>query len=161
MIRPVSTDDIQQITDIYNYYIENTAISFETAPLSYAQMADRIAAISSKYPYIVYEVDGKVVGYCYAHEWKERAAYSQTLETTIYLSKDCLGHGYGFELMQQLIALCRQAGYGALIACITDGNEHSCHLHERLGFKQVSLFEKVGMKFGRRLDVVDYELLLI
>ena len=62
--------------------------------------------------------------------------------------------------MQRLIEACRENGYRALIACITEGNEASNILHERLGFKQVSHFTKVGLKFDRRLDVADYELLL-
>ena len=61
--------------------------------------------------------------------------------------------------MQKLIEACRENGYRALIACITEGNEASNILHERLGFKQVSHFKKVGLKFDRWLDVADYELL--
>ena len=62
--------------------------------------------------------------------------------------------------MQRLIDDCRQAGYHALIACITEGNEASISLHLKLGFKPVSHFEEVGMKFNRKLDVYDYELIL-
>ena len=63
--------------------------------------------------------------------------------------------------MERLIEECRREGYRALIACITEGNAASDALHLRLGFKQVSHFERVGLKFGRWLDVVDYELLLL
>ena len=111
-------------------------------------------------PYLVYETDCIVVGYCYAHAWKERAAYRYTAETTVYLSPAYTGRGIGTLLMQKLIEECRNKNYRALIACITDDNIASKSLHIGLGFKQVSHFKKVGLKFDRWLDVVDYELLL-
>ena len=101
-----------------------------------------------------------MVGYCYAHLWKERVAYSQTLETTIYLHPDYCHRGIGKRLMQQLIEQCRAQGFHALIACITGGNEGSIALHQSLGFEQRSCFKEVGHKFGAWLDVVDLELIL-
>ena len=112
----------------------------------------------SVFPYFVYEEEGKVVGYCYAHLWKERAAYRHTLETTVYLAPDTRGrHRQRVDgrLIENVVGR-----YRALIACVTEGNAVSDALHLRLGFKKVSHFKKVGLKFGRWLDVVDYELLL-
>ena len=159
-IRKVEIADAKAIVDIYNYYVENTAISFETEALTVNEMAERIKDISSKFPYFVYEKDGKILGYCYAHLWKERVAYSQTLETTIYLHPDYCHRGIGKRLMQQLIEQCRAQGFHALIACITGGNEGSIALHRALGFEQRSCFKEVGRKFGAWLDVVDLELIL-
>lgn len=160
MIREVRPDDAAQIAGIYNHYILETTISFETQPLSAEDMRIRIEEISSYFPYFVAENNGKLTGYCYAHPWKERAAYCKTLETTIYLASEAKGRGLGTRLMTQLIKECRNRGYHALIACITAENEESCQFHERLGFKKVSHFEQVGQKFGRWLDVADYELIL-
>ena len=160
MIREVRPDDAAQIAEIYNRYILETTISFETQPLSAEDMRIRIEEISSYFPYFVAENNGKLTGYCYAHPWKERAAYCKTLETTIYLASEAKGRGLGSRLMTQLIKECRNRGYHALIACITAENEESCQFHERLGFKKVSHFEQVGQKFGRWLDVADYELIL-
>lgn len=101
-----------------------------------------------------------MAGYCYAHPWKERAAYSNTLETTIYLHPDFKGRGTGTALMDRLVADCRRMGFKALIACITGENEASIAFHRKLGFEQASLFRSVGYKHGRWLDVVDMELLL-
>ena len=160
MIREVRPDDAAQIAGIYNHYILETTISFETQPLSAEDMRIRIEEISSYFPYFVAENNGKLTGYCYAHPWKERAAYCKTLETTIYLASEAKGRGLGTRLMTQLIKECRNRGYHTLIACITAENEESCQFHERLGFKKVSHFEQVGQKFGRWLDVADYELML-
>ena len=161
MIRNVSSRDAKAIVDIYNEYVVNSVATFETEPLRVEEMEGRIAGISASYPYLVYVDQDEVVGYCYAHTWKERSAYRYTLETTVYLSPGHTGKGIGMLLMQRLIEACRENGYRALIACITEGNEASNILHERLGFKQVSHFKKVGLKFDRWLDVADYELLLL
>ena len=107
MIRDVKPQDATAITKIYNEYITNSIISFETEPLTEEDMLSRIVQISSKYPYFVYETDGIVVGYCYAHAWKERAAYRYTAETTVYLSPAYTGRGIGTLLMQKLIEECR------------------------------------------------------
>lgn len=160
MIRNVNATDAQAIAHIYNHYVLNTNISFETQAVTTADMLHRITSISAQYPYLVYEHEGHVVGYCYAHLWKERVAYSQTLETTIYLHPDYCHRGIGKRLMQQLIEQCRAQGFHALIACITGGNEGSIALHRALGFEQMSCFKEVGRKFGAWLDVVDLELIL-
>lgn len=160
VIRKVKLSDALDIASIYNEYVQNSVVSFETEPLSVEDMRMRISGISSQYPYWVYEKDGHIVGYCYVHAWKERAAYSKTIETTVYIASDCKGLGIGRELMARLISDCRSLGYSAMIACITASNADSISFHQRLGFKKVSHFERVGYKFGHWLDVVDYELLL-
>lgn len=160
MIRLVVPDDAAALAAIYNHYVTGSVISFETEPLSVEAMRRRIVTLAGGYPYFVYEEAGRVLGYCYAHPWKERAAYKYTFETTVYLDAGSTGKGIGRMLMQRLIEACREAGAHALIACITAGNTPSCRLHEQLGFRQVSAFGEVGFKQGRWLGVVDYELLL-
>ncbi len=123
-------------------------------------MRHRIEHISHDFPYIVYEWEDRIIGYAYAHLWQERAAYRHTWETTVYVASHATGQGIGRMLMEQLIQICNTPDCHALIACITDGNTASIRLHEQLGFKQVAFYEKVGLKFGKRLNVVDMELLL-
>ena len=161
MIREVlAAEDAAAIAALYNEYVLHTTISFETAALTPPAMQARIESYAAECPYLVYEEEGNILGYCYAHRWKERAAYARTWESTIYLSPQACGKGRGAPLMQELIARCREAGCRVLIACITQGNERSCRFHKNLGFRQVSHFHAVGEKFGRLLDVVDYELRL-
>ena len=160
MIRNVHPSDAPVITLIYNEYVLHSTISFETQALTCSEMAKRIVNIASAYPYFVYEENGEIAGYCYAHPWKERAAYQNTLETTIYISPAHIRKGIGELLMHALIDECHNRGFHALIACITADNEPSCRLHAKLGFKQVSTFKEVGLKFDKWLDVVDYELIL-
>lgn len=161
MITEVSTSDAIQIAAIYNHYVRESVATFDTEEWSVEKMSERIKSLSSSYPYLVYKTaEGIIAGYCYVHPWKEKDAYSRTLETTVYISPEHTGKGIGKELMNELISICRKRNYLTLIACITEGNESSFKLHERLGFERVSHFKKVGMKFGKYLDVIDYELIL-
>ena len=172
MIRKVRKEDTSAITAIYNHYIAHTTITFELEPVSEEEMWTRIQHISEKYPYFVLQRQGNFYssldvrnhffpsGYCYVHGWKEKAAYNQSAETTIYLAPSHTGKGIGKELMLHLIEECRRYGLHALIACITEGNEASYALHEKLGFEKVSYFREVGRKFGKWLGIVDYELIL-
>lgn len=160
MIRKVEARDAGAINDIYAYYITETAITFETEPLPSGEMLHRIETLAAHGPYFVYEEDGRVLGYCYAHQWKARAAYAHTFEITIYLAHDAKRRGIGTQLLSHLIADCRQCGIHALIACITEDNSASIAIHEKFGFRQVSCYHEVGHKFGRWLGVKDYELIL-
>ena len=159
-IRLVRLDDAERIASIYNKYVSATTITFETEPVTTEEMRGRVETISSAFPYFVYEYDGVVLGYCYAHLWKEREAYSKTLETTVYLAPEACHQGIGSQLMRHLIEDCRRRGYHALIACDTADNLSSLQFHRRLGFRQVSIFTEVGRKFDRWLDVIDLELVL-
>ena len=160
MIRKANPDDAYNIALIYNYYIDNSTITFETSPVSAEEMSDRITDISEKYPYFVYEESGKVVGYCYVSAWKKKAAYIKTVESTIYIDKDFHGKGIGRTLMKKLIIELRERSFHAIIACITIPNPTSVKLHEEFGFRQVSEFNEVGFKFGKWINVGDWELIL-
>lgn len=152
--------DVSTIAGIYAWYVGHSTATFELSTLTEEEMTRRILEISSRYPYLVWEENGEIFGYCYAHAWKGYEAYDITAETTIYLSPDLTGKGVGRAMMQRLIEDCRRQGLVSLIACITAENTGSCRFHESLGFSRVSYFRKVGRKFGRLLDVVDYQLLL-
>lgn len=160
MIRNVTLRDAEAIAGLYNEFVLHSVVTFETEAVTAAQMRERIAAIAACYPYGVYEAGGQVAGYAYAHAWRERAAYAHTWETTVYVDPRFARQGIGYGLLSWLAGECRRRGCHALVACITGGNTASCALHRKAGFRQVSRFEQVGLKFGRRLDVTDWELLL-
>lgn len=160
MLRKARLSDAADIADIYNYYVLNTTFSFEESPISPHDMRQRMSDILPLYPFLVDEHQGKIRGFCYAHRWKKRAAYRHTWEITIYMHPLICGCGHGKKLMQEFITQCKERGCRTLIACITGENERSRQFHQRIGFCQVSHFEKVGEKFGRELDVDDFELRL-
>ena len=161
IIRPIDPiKDANEIADIYAWYVDHSTATFELRAPTSEDMASRLQSIALKYPAFVCEEEGLIAGYCYAHLWKAFAAYSQTLETTIYLRPGTEGKGIGRVRMERLIAACREQGISSLIACITAENEGSRRFHESLGFRQVSDFKAVGRKFGRDLSVTDYQLML-
>lgn len=160
-IRPVVLQDARAISEIYNYYVQHTVYSFEVEPVSETEMERRIEEVlKADLPFCVGEENGRVVGFCYVHPWKSRAAYGASLETTIYLDKDCLEGGRGKALYEWLLNALDRQRIHTLIACITLPNPRSTRLHERLGFQQVSHFKAVGRKFDTWLDVGDWQLML-
>ena len=155
-VNPVK--DSAPIARIYNPFITGTVVTFETEPLSEEEMRLRIENISATHPYLVCEMGGEVVGYAYAHTWRERHAFFKTAETSIYTAPGHRQKGIGKALMKRLIEECRERGFKSLIAMIDGENEASFHFHESLGFKRVGHYHNVGYKFGRYLDLVSYEL---
>ncbi|MDR0761228.1 MAG: GNAT family N-acetyltransferase [Treponema sp.] len=158
MIRPVIPEDAVAICGIYNYYIENTAVTFEEEAVPVPVMENRINTVTAKYPWLVYEEREELLGYAYVHPWHERAAYRFTVEDSIYLGRGQTGRGLGKALLARLLEEVWKLDVHALMSVITIPNEASTALHERFGFKQAGCFAQVGYKFGRRLDVGYWEL---
>ncbi len=160
-LRPATVADAPRLAEIYNHYILHSTATYEMAPVTDGEMARRIADIAAEYPYFVGLMDGHIVGYCYAHPWNTRAAcHGHSLETTVYVDHDAEHHGIGTTLMRHLIDHCRQAGYRALIANITDHNQPSMRMHEKLGFEVVGHYREVAEKMGQVLGTVAYELMI-
>lgn len=160
MIRNYRTEDVAEITRIFNHYVANSTAIFDIELFSESQIKDKMEKISGLFPCYVYEENGELIGFSYAHPWKTKEAYSSTLETTIYIKPGHEGKGIGRLLMSYLINDCKKHGYTSLIACVTEENIGSVRFHEQLGFKKASLFKRVGKKFDRELDVIDLQLLL-
>ncbi|MDR2680902.1 MAG: GNAT family N-acetyltransferase [Tannerella sp.] len=159
-LRNAKPEDAAGIAGIYNYYVENTDITFETEPVPETEMQNRIRTVSEQYPYLVYEETGRILGYCYASTWKKREAYRHTVESAVYVDRASQGRGIGALLLNALIEALRQTSVHAVIACITMPNPQSVKLHEKFGFRQASGFKEVGHKFGKWIDVADWQLLL-
>jgi len=159
-IRSARLEDAARICKIYNYYVQNTSISFEEEPVGDDEMARRIEAITLHYPWIVYESEGSILGYAYANRWKDRSAYRFVAETTIYVSADHLGQGIGTALLGELLRRLGELKLHALMAVIALPNEKSVAIHEKFGFKKAAHFSEVGYKHGRWIDVGYWEKML-
>jgi L-amino acid N-acyltransferase YncA len=160
MIRSTLSGDIREICSIYNYYIENTTVTFEDEPVSADEMEKRILEVATSYPWLVYEDFGKVIGYAYASRWKARAAYKHSAELSVYVSKDYLGKGIGKKLYEALIAELRKTNIHVVIGGMSLPNEQSKRLHESMEFRKVAEFKEVGNKFQKWIDVGYWELIL-
>lgn len=161
MIRDVTLNDAGRIAEIYNYYIKETIITFEYDPVSEDDIKQRILKITARnYPYFVYEEDGKVVGYAYLNNWRERAAYDITLETSVYLDRTLTGSGIGSIMYNELIERARKINIHSLIGVISLPNEQSQRLHRKFGFEFIGNFKESGVKFDRFVDVEFWQLIL-
>lgn len=156
IIRPSKAGDIGAIAEIYGYHVLNGLASFELLAPSVDEMAKRRAdVIGRKFPYLVAEIDGRVVGYAYASPYRARPAYRHTLEDSVYVHKDTIGRGVGRSLLEALVEACEKAGCRQLIAIIGDSaNTGSIRLHAACGFRRTGTLKAVGFKFGRWVDSV-------
>lgn len=153
MIRNVRAEDGAALAAIYNPYITDLVTSFEIKPVTADEMAERIRRITEHYPWLVYELEGEIVGYAYASRWKEREAYHYCAETTIYLRTGEEGKGIGTLLYQALLDRLPAHGVKVAIGCIALPNDGSVALHEKLGFQKVGHFPAVGYKFDDWIDI--------
>lgn len=154
LIRSATPADAADILEIYSPYIKNTVITFETEVPTVAEFAARIETIKSAYPYLVCEMDGKVVGYAYASKHRERAAYRYSVDVSIYINQEYHGKGIGKALYRSLFEALQAYEYYTAFASITLPNEKSMGLHKAFGFKEVGIYHNVGYKDGRWLDVI-------
>ena len=160
-VRPATEEDAPAIARIYNHYVAETCITFETEPVPDRDMAMRIAdTIAVSLPWLVAQAPAGIAGYAYASRWKGRCAYRFSVEATVYLDPARTGAGVGTRLYAELIHAIRGHSMHTVIGGIALPNEQSVRLHERLGFRKVAHFEQVGHKHGRWIDVGYWQLLL-
>lgn len=152
-----STDaDVPAITAIYAHHVTHGTGTFETTPPTEADMAGRRTDVLAKgLPYLVAELDGRVLGFAYCQWFKPRPAYRFSAEDSIYLDPDAAGQRIGNKLLAELARQAEAAGIRKLIAVIGDsGNVRSIGVHRAVGFRHVGTIESCGWKFNRWLDIV-------
>ncbi|HXC24669.1 MAG TPA: GNAT family N-acetyltransferase [Gemmatimonadaceae bacterium] len=152
-IRRVTATDAEQITEIYNWHVLNTIVTFETTAVTPAEMRQRIQDTLANHDWIVGECNQQVIGYAYYGPFRARAAYSHTVESTIYLSSDVTGRGFGKSLYAALIASATSKDFREMIGVIALPNPASIALHQTLGFQDIGVLRGVGYKFGQYIDV--------
>lgn len=160
VIRSVHLNDAQQLVEIYNYYVLNTIITFDDAPLQCEAFEEKITTINAGYPFIVFEEHAKIIGYAYAGKWRQKPAYKNTVEITVYLKHGAHGKQIGTKLYTELLKQLKEQKAHTIIGGMTLPNPASVRLHEKFGFEQVAQFKEVGLKFGKWLDVGFWQLTL-
>jgi len=160
-IEPVTIEDAEELLQIYEYYVRETAISFEYEVPTVAEFQNRIRTIQKKYPYLKAVEDGKILGYAYANTFKTRKAYSWSVETTIYVKKEERRNGIGRMLYDRLGEELTKMGIQNMNACIVSpirenlyANDDSIRFHTKMGFSMVGKFHHSGYKFDEWFDMV-------
>lgn len=163
VIREAKLSDAQRISEIYAPYVKKTAITFEYDAPNAKEFKERIATTLKKYPYLVAEMDGVVVGYAYAHTYYGRAAYNWCCELSVYVDAAYTHQHIGSRLYEALESILKDMHILNLYACITAVKEGVCdpyitdrsvRFHEHLGYQLCGRFVNCGYKFNRWYDTV-------
>lgn len=157
VIRNVESKDYEALLNMYNYYIKNTLYTLEITPHTIETISERFNRIVSKFPFIVYEEDGKILGYAYLDYLNTREGYRYTCDLSIYVDKDSFGKGIGKALYLNIEKRARDLGYRNIISIVTDENKNSIGFHEHLGFVNVGHLKNVANKFGANLGTMYFQ----
>lgn len=159
-LRLARLDDAEAIRQIYNAEVTTSTVTFDIAPRTLAEQRTYLAERSGAHAVIVACDGPTVVGFAALSPWRSKAAYSTSVEDSVYVHPDHQGRGVGRRLLAELVSVATAHGFHAVFARIVGGHEASIRLHEALGFEIVGREREVGRKFGRWLDVVVMELLI-
>jgi L-amino acid N-acyltransferase YncA len=155
VIRDASEADAGAIAEIYAWHVRTGTASFEIEPPDEAATADKLSRIlGARWPFLVCIQDERLVGYCYATQFRDRPAYAYACENSIYVRAECRGTGVGRMLLAALIAAAEGCGFRQMIAVVGGAEPASVALHAALGFRHAGRMLAVGRKAGRWLDTV-------
>lgn len=160
-VRDAALEDAERILEIYNYYVRNTAITFEYVTPTLEEFKERMRTTMRRYPYLVILKDGRIEGYAYASHFVGRAAYDWSCELTVYLDHNAQKCGMGRAIYEALENALHDMGVLNLYACIgypEHDDEYlttnSADFHAHLGFAKVGEFHKCGYKFNRWYNMI-------
>ena len=159
-VRPATPADLRAIVDLYNFYVANSPSTFEVAPVTPEARADWLAEHSGDGPHrlLVAEArDAAILGFATTSAFRPRAAYSTTVESSVYCRPEAVGRGVGSALYRELFRAIEDQDVERVVAGIVVPNPASLALHRRFGFRLVGTFTRVGRKFGRYWDVAWFE----
>jgi phosphinothricin acetyltransferase len=153
-IRPATREDLARLTEIYNYYIVNTPVTFDIDPYTVEQREGWFSQFGTgRYRLLVAEENGVIAGYAGSMRFRPKAAYETTVETTVYCAPEAVGKGIGARLYEALFKELQAEDVHRVVAGYTLPNAATAALHERFGFRVVGVFSENGRKFGKYWDV--------
>lgn len=156
-IRIASLQDAREIYQIYEPYILNTPITFETEPIPLEAFQERMNKVLNKFPWLVCERDGRIIGYAYASLYRERAAFAWDCECSVYIKEGEHHKGIATLLYNKLFDILKDQGYYRVYSLITYPNEGSVGLHKKFGFTEIALLKNTGYKLGAWRDMIVLE----
>lgn len=153
-------EDLDEVLELYNYYILNSTATFSIEPLKIDEMRKIMFSGHERFCSFVMKEEGRIVGYVLLNRYKPREAYDRTAEVTIYLRHDLLGRGLGTQALEFIEDFALKNNFKALLAVVCEENKESIKLFEKKDFFHCAHFKQVGEKFNRILDIVILEKLL-
>ncbi|WP_224332544.1 arsinothricin resistance N-acetyltransferase ArsN1 family B [Haloprofundus halobius] len=153
MLRLATPDDADDVLRIYEPFVRDTAVSFETTPPTEVESKERIETTLESYPWLVDERDGRVVGYAYAGPHRKRDAYRWSVDSSVYVADGARRRGVARGLYTALFGILEAQGYVNVYAGTTLPNPASVGFHRAMGFEPVGVYENVGYKQGEWHDV--------
>ncbi len=159
-LRPAGVADAEAIRTIYNLEVTTSTVTFDLVPRSLDDQRAWLEARSGAHAVVVAEVDGVVVGFGSLSPYRDRPAYSTTVEDSVYVDRASRGKGIGAALLAELVRLATAHGFHTVVARIVGHHEASIALHRAQGFDMVGTERGVGRKLGHWLDVVVMQRLL-
>jgi phosphinothricin acetyltransferase len=155
MIRDAIIEDAAAVHAIYAHHVLHGTASYDLDPPSLEHIADKMRWILGEgWPFLVADRDGEVMGYAYATQFRDRAAYRFTCENSIYVHPERMGQGIGKALLNALVERAREFGFRTMVAVIGGAEPASIVLHASCGFREVGRLQAVGWKKERWLDSV-------
>ena len=154
-IRPAERRDLPRLTEIYNYYVLNTSVTFDIEPYTVERREAWFSqfGLTGRHRLLVAEIAGVVVGYAGSTRFRPKPAYDTTAETTIYCAPDAVGKGIGRKLYTALFETLKDEDLHRFVAGYALPNPATAAIHEHFGFKVVGVFRENGRKFGKYWDV--------
>ena len=152
-LRAAAESDLEAILNIYNEAVLNTTASFDTEPRTIEKQHAWFHIHNKNHPILIAQENNTIVGWASLSPWSDRCAYETTVEVSVYVHKDFRGQGIGSMLLETVTQEGKKSNNHTVISRISQGNEVSIHIHEKLGYKHIGVMKEVGFKFGKLLDV--------
>lgn len=149
--------ELHKCLEIYNYYVQNSTATFHLAPITKDEFVTLLAYKNAKYPIKAVYENKKLIGFCYLGQFRKKEAYDITAEITLYIEQGSTKKGIGKVVLSELENDAKAMGITNLIGVITEENKSSIKLFERCGYNKAAQLKKVGVKFGKALDVTWYQ----
>jgi L-amino acid N-acyltransferase YncA len=152
-------NDVDDLLVLYNYYIENTTVTFDHSPISLEEFSSRVYIEHQKYKTFLIK-GNELYGFCFLTQFRKKTAYDMTAELGIYLKPQFTRKGFGQEIVQHLETIARSQKIEVIIASISSENIPSLKLFRKLGYSQCAHYKRVAEKFGRQMDLIDFQKIL-
>lgn len=162
VIRIAEIRDMEELLSIYNYEVEHGVATFDLNPRTMEERMEWFYAHNiDNHPLIVAELDGRVAGYASLSQYRDKEAYAATVELSVYVDADSRRKGVARALMKAILDEARvRKDIHTVVSVITGGNEASFALHREFGFVHCGTIREVGEKFGRMLDIDNFQLMV-